>query len=50
MAKFGLISNYTVSQYKVHKTTCNNDEVGNLVNREFDDKEELQEDGIMCVF
>ncbi len=42
MAKHGLISNYTVAQYKVHKSTCNNDDVGNIVNREFNDRDNLQ--------
>lgn len=37
----GLVSNYTVKQYKVHKATCNNDKVDNILNREFDRNEEL---------
>ena len=37
----GLVSNYTVKQYKVHKATCNNDKVDNVLNREFDRNEEL---------
>lgn len=31
----GLVSNYTVKQYKVHKTTCNNEFIDNSLNREF---------------
>ena len=31
----GLVSNYTVKQYKVTKATCNNDNVNNELNREF---------------
>lgn len=37
----GLVSNYTVKQYKVYKATCNNDKVDNVLNREFDRNEEL---------
>lgn len=36
MIKNGLVSNYTVKQYKVQKSTCNNAKVKNMVNREFD--------------
>lgn len=36
MQENGLVSNYTVKQYKVHKSTCNNDKVENIVHREFD--------------
>ena len=39
--KNGLVSNYTVKQYKVHKVTCNNDKVDNVLNREFDRNKEL---------
>ena len=38
MAKYALVSNYTVKQYKVTKATCNNEKVANLVNREFDNR------------
>ena len=37
----GLVSNYTVKQFKVHKSTCNNDEVKNIVNRKFNREESL---------
>lgn len=37
----GLVSNYTVKQYKVHKSTCNNDKIENIVNREFNRTESL---------
>ena len=37
----GLVSNYTVKQYKAHKTTCNNDNIGNKLNREFNRDNEL---------
>lgn len=42
MEKYRLISNYTVKQYKVHKSKCNQDEVDNIVNREFDNREDLE--------
>ncbi len=35
MCLFGLVSNYTVKQFKIHKTTCNNDLIDNTLNREF---------------
>ena len=35
MKKYGLVSNYTVKQYKVHKSTCNEEEIKNIVNRNF---------------
>jgi len=37
----GLVSNYTVKQFKVHKTKCNNDLVENVLNRNFNRKEEM---------
>ena len=37
----GLVSNYTIKQYKVHKQTCNNDNIGNILNREFNNKKYL---------
>lgn len=37
----GLVSNYTVKQFKVHKETCNEDKIENKLNREFDRKEKL---------
>ena len=37
----GLVSNYTVKQYKIHKATCNNDLVDNVLNREFNREKEL---------
>lgn len=42
MDKYRLISNYTVKQYKVHKTTCNNEKIDNVVNREFDNRSDLE--------
>ena len=37
----GLVSNYTVKQFKVHKATCNEDKIENKLNREFDREEKL---------
>lgn len=42
MDKYRLISNYTVKQFKIHRSKCNNDQVDNVVNREFDDREDLE--------
>jgi len=42
MDKYSLVSNYTVKQFKVHKSSCNNDEVENIVNREFDNRNDLE--------
>ncbi|MGL5750061.1 MAG: IS3 family transposase [Paraclostridium sp.] len=42
MDKYRLISNYTVKQYKIHKTTCNNEVIDNVVNREFDGRNDLE--------
>ena len=36
MKLHGLVSNYTVKQYKVHKAKCNEEKIENIVNREFD--------------
>lgn len=41
MQENGLVSNYTVKQYKIHKGTCNNDKVENIVHREFDREKTL---------
>lgn len=42
MDKYRLISNYTVKQYKVHKSSCNEEKVDNIVNREFDERDNLE--------
>lgn len=41
MNKYGLVSTYTVKQFKVHKSKCNNDNVENVVNRQFQNRESL---------
>ena len=38
----GLVSKYTVAQYKPSKTSCNESEVGDVLNREFKQKEPLK--------
>ncbi|MBB5174428.1 putative transposase, partial [Texcoconibacillus texcoconensis] len=42
MKEQGLVSKYTVAQYKPTKTSCNESEVGNTLNREFDQDQELK--------
>lgn len=42
MKKYRLVSNYTVKQYKVHKNSCNEDKISNVVNREFNDRDDLE--------
>jgi transposase InsO family protein len=42
MQKQGLISNYTVAHYKVHKTMVNEAAVDNVLNRKFDEREQLE--------
>lgn len=37
----GLVSNYTVKQYKVHRSKCNEDKIENILNRQFDREEKL---------
>lgn len=41
MKERGLVSNYTIAQYKPYKSTVNEDPVKNELNREFDGQEEL---------
>ena len=42
MDKYGLVSNYTIKQFKVHKSTCNEEKIANEVNRKFNDREYLE--------
>ena len=39
MKKYGLVSNYTLSQFKVQRTDVNNDKVDNAVNQTFNNHE-----------
>lgn len=42
MKEQGLVSKYTVAQYKPRKTTVNESEVGNVLDREFNQDQELK--------
>ena len=42
MKKYNLISNYTIKQYKKHKTKCNESEISNIINRDFNNKKPLE--------
>jgi len=42
MNKYRLISNYTVKQYKVYKSKCNEEKIDNVVHRKFNDREDLE--------
>jgi putative transposase len=42
MKKNGLVSSYTVAQYKVHKSACNEAKVSNELNRQFQTKAPLE--------
>jgi transposase InsO family protein len=41
MKKYSLVSSYTVKQYKVHSSKCNEGKVSNIVNREFNRDQSL---------
>lgn len=41
MKKYGLVSNYTIKQFKIHKSSCNNDKIENIVNRDFQNRSNL---------
>ncbi len=42
MKENGLVSNYTVAQYKVHTANCNESPIPNIVDREFDNRKKLE--------
>jgi len=42
MKKYGLISKYTLRQKKKHKSIINNDNIGNIVQREFDGRKRYE--------
>lgn len=42
MRDSGLVSTYTIAQYKPHKKPCNEDKTSNKVKREFSDRERLE--------
>lgn len=41
MKEQGLVSKYTIAQFKAFRTSCNESEVGNTLNREFTQDQEL---------
>lgn len=42
MKENSLVSNYTVAQYKVHAEGCNESNISNIVDREFDNRDNLE--------
>ena len=42
MKENGLVSNYTVAQYKVHTANCNESPIPNIVDRDFYNREKLE--------
>lgn len=42
MKENGLVSNYTVKQFKVEKTSCNEKKIPNIIDRKFDDRAILE--------
>lgn len=42
MKEQGLVSKYTVAQFKPHKAGCNKSSVGNTLDRQFHQEEELK--------
>ena len=44
MAQVGLVSNYTVAQFKPHAAKCNEDKIENIVDRQFDKQPHLNVD------
>ena len=41
MKQEGLVSNYTVAQFKPHTVKCNEDKINNIINRQFDQQPHL---------
>lgn len=42
MDKYGLVSNYTIKQFKNHKSSCDEAKIENKVDRKFNDREQLE--------
>ena len=42
MRKYNLVSNYTIKQFKVHKSTCNQAKINNIVDRKFDGRQDIE--------
>ncbi len=41
MKKYGLVSSYTVKQYKVYPSKCNEEKIDNIVDRNFNTEDRL---------
>lgn len=41
MRKYSLVSTYTIKQFKLHKSKCNNEKIENIVNRDFQNRSNL---------
>ena len=42
MKKYALVSNYTIKQFKIHKTSCNESKIANVVDRDFKSRTHLE--------
>lgn len=42
MKENGLVSNYTVAQYKIHTNSYNESNMPNIVDRDFDNRDKLE--------
>lgn len=42
MKENGLVFNYTVAQYKIHTNSCNESNIPNIVDRDFDNRNKLE--------
>ena len=42
MKENSLVSNYTVAQYKIYSNSCNESNIPNIVDRDFDDRDKLE--------
>ena len=42
MNELGIVSNYTIKQFKKHSSTCNNEKIENILDRNFDQDEPLK--------
>lgn len=42
MKKYSLVSKYTIKQYKTYKSSCNEEKINNILNREFSGKDPLE--------
>ena len=42
MSKYGLVSNYTIKQFKIHNSNVNDDNIPNIVDRKFNNRDLLE--------